>query len=131
VWLIFLRFYCIILTRVVVILVVGKLLKFRDVATRDRIKKIIVAIHFFNLGGVPPLIGFAVKLMVLKSLVRVRIVLVLILVFMSAIVLFIYTSIIYQAFTIAPNPNYLYGGSNSRNNLIIRIPILFGLTVVT
>lgn len=131
VWIIFLILYCIILAGVVIILVAGKLVKFRDVASRDGGKKIIVAIHFFNLGGVPPLIGFAVKLMVLKSLTSFSMLIVLLLVMLSAMILYIYTRIIYQAFTVSPNPDVAHVGGASRVNLILRIPLLFSISAAT
>nr|YP_010406815.1 NADH dehydrogenase subunit 2 [Labidocera rotunda]URC16616.1 NADH dehydrogenase subunit 2 [Labidocera rotunda] len=131
VWMLFLGFYCVMLSGVILILIAGKLVKFSDVATSDTPKKIMVAMHFFNLGGVPPLMGFAVKLMVLKNLISMGLLICLVLVFMSAMILFIYTSMMYQAFTVSPSPGLNYGGSAGGSNLLMSMPLLLSLSLIT
>ena len=96
-----------------------KSLKFRDIATGDNGKKIEVALQFFNLGGVPPLIGFAVKLIVLKNLTFLRVIRLLRLILISVIVLYIYIRMMYQVYTVNP-ASYQYE-SRARSTKLLTI----------
>lgn len=112
-WVLFLRIYSLILAIVVLFLVLSKLRKLRDISTRDGIKKVRIAFHFLNLGGVPPLMGFRVKLIVLKRLSSVGLALPTLLVLLSLMVLYIYVRIIYQAYTFTPEALPLINNSGA------------------
>lgn len=130
-WLIFLALYRFILAGVVIVLITGKITKFSDVALIDNSKKFNTAIYFLNLGGVPPLIGFAVKLVVLKSLVDIRILQLFMLVLLSVIVLYIYVRIMYQAYTVRPECHPILSLSSSRNLRMLRLPLLALFTAIS
>lgn len=119
VWGIFLTIYSVILLGAVRRLLTRKSLKFRDIATGDNGKKIEVALQFFNLGGVPPLIGFAVKLIVLKNLTFLRVIRLLRLILISVIVLYIYIRMMYQVYTVNP-ASYQYE-SRARSTKLLTI----------
>ena len=131
VWLLFLIFYSAMLAGAVGILITIKLVKFRDVALRDRAKKLRVAAHFFNLGGVPPLIGFAVKLIALKNIIPLGLALTLTLVLLSVIVLYIYTRIMYQAYTVTPRGQISIPNTRVRKSILISIALLISLSTRT
>ena len=127
VWGLFLIMYSLILVRAVTRMITSKIVKLRDLAIRDNTKKFEVALQFFNLGGVPPLIGFAVKLIVLKNLISLRLTTLIILVLISVIILYIYLVMMYQVYTVSPTPVIFQ--SNISNNkflsLNVRILLLF------
>jgi len=123
--------YSAILTGLVAVLISGKIIKFRDVAFRDPVKKMRVAIYFLNLGGVPPLMGFAVKLIVIKSLVDVRMISVFILITLSVIVLYVYARMMYQAYTISPNPTFNINSNGPGRFVLIRVPLILSMRILS
>lgn len=131
VWFTFLLLYSAILMGLVAVLISGKIIKFRDVAFRDPVKKMRVAIYFLNLGGVPPLMGFAVKLIVIKSLVDVRMISVFILITLSVIVLYVYTRMMYQAYTISPNPTFNINSNRPGRFVLIRVPLILSMRILS
>lgn len=131
VWFMFLFLYRIMLIGLAAVLTSGKIVKFRDVALRDPIKKIGVALYFLNLGGVPPLMGFAVKLMVIKRLVELRMMRIFLLIALSVIVLYVYTRIIYQAYTVTPSPVRNLNNTRSRGIVSFRIPLILSIRLIS
>jgi len=115
----------------VAVLISGKIIKFRDVAFRDPVKKMRVAIYFLNLGGVPPLMGFAVKLIVIKSLVDVGMISVFVLITLSVIVLYVYTRMMYQAYTISPNPTFNINSNRPGRFVLIRVPLILSMRILS
>ena len=95
--------------------------KSRDLALVGVPGLVLLRIQFFNLGGVPPLPGFFVKLIILKSLLAAGLIL-LLLVFLSMLLLFIYTSVFIQAYCFSP------GGFNSVRGVMVG-PLVWGLMV--
>ena len=79
--------------------------KLRDLALVGNFTLGLIGIQFFNLGGVPPLAGFLVKLTILKSMLRLGVVFLRILVIMSMVVLFVYTGMFLQAYCVRPRIN--------------------------
>ena len=131
VWGIFLIMYSLILLGAVSRLLTRKCLKFRDIATGDNRKKIEIALQFFNLGGVPPLIGFAVKLIVLKNLAFLRVVRLLRLIIISVIILYIYISMMYQVYTVNPASYQYESGSRSTKILRINTSLILSFRIVS
>ena len=102
-WLVFFRGYTTILGGLIINLVLFNINKARDLITGPSITKIIIPIQFFNLGGVPPLIGFNLKLILLNKLIYFNPRLALALLLATLIVLYIYTIIFYQANCMKPS----------------------------
>lgn len=94
-----------------------------DLPLVGALRKVFLGLQFFNLGGVPPLVGFLVKLMILKSMFFIGGTVIIIMVILSIIVLFIYTRTFLQAYCVSPE--YLSGrlkaGSNPCLLLVTRI----------
>merc|ERR1712055_541629 len=67
-------------------LVIFNIKKIIDLKEGERIPKFIISFHLFNIGGVPPMLGFVIKLILL---------------------LIIYTILIYQVVCLTPSLNRL------------------------
>lgn len=98
-WIIFLLFYSLILFSVVISLNVLNVKKLND-SLSSGFSSLVIAIQFFNLGGVPPFIGFLVKLMILKLIVGLRSLIIIFLLIVSLIVLYIYVVMFYQLYSL-------------------------------
>lgn len=61
---------------------------------------LVLATQFFNLGGLPPFVGFLVKLGILKLILRLSVRLTLILLALSLRLLFVYVTVFYQAYAL-------------------------------
>lgn len=61
---------------------------------------VLVGLQFLSLGGVPPLIGFFLKLMVLKVVIAESLSISLGLVLLSFLVLYVYVTLFYQVYCI-------------------------------
>ena len=99
-WAAFLAGYSIILVPAVMLLSQVKSSKLRDLRFGPLLVLVGLAVQFFNLGGVPPLIGFSVKLIVLKSLTSLRLGLILVLLLTSFLVLYIYLTLFFQVYCV-------------------------------
>lgn len=98
--------------------------KTRDLIAGPRIAKFILPIQFFNLGGVPPLIGFHLKLMLLTKIITHNPTLALLLLFSTLVVLYIYTMMFYQANCTRPP------ATNSKINIASRQQTRVGITAL-
>jgi len=96
-WLIFFCGYTRIFGGLIINLSLFSISKTRDLIVGPTIAKIIIPIQFFNLGGVPPLAGFNLKLMLLNKIVNFNPPMTLILLISTLITLYLYTIIFYQA----------------------------------
>lgn len=102
VWLIFLILYSLMLVMVCLLITLSKMNKLRDLPLMNTTMKLAVTFNFLNLGGIPPLIGFSVKLMVLKNIAILGVNVSIILVLLSVMILYIYICTSYQSFTFSP-----------------------------
>ena len=129
-WLLFLLGYSIILVTIMLILGQLKLIKLRDLSFRTITVISLLAIQFFNLGGVPPILGFIVKLMVLKPLSLVRLTLVLMLLLSSFLVLYVYVVIFFQIYRAYASYRVVSkSGENFKSTLLPLILILAGRVI--
>lgn len=102
IWVTYMLLYGFMLLMVIVILKLVKVYKMNDILNVPQILSVLMGLHFFNLGGVPPLTGFLAKLIIIKYLTGVRVGLILLLVLNSLILLFIYTRVFYQLYCATP-----------------------------
>lgn len=101
-WLLFFAGYTAILGGLIINLHLFSINKTSDLLAGPRIAKFILPIQFFNLGGVPPLIGFHLKLMLLAKIIAHSPMMAFLLLFSTLVVLYIYTIIFYQANCVRP-----------------------------
>jgi NADH:ubiquinone oxidoreductase subunit 2 (subunit N) len=87
---------------VCLLITLSKMNKLRDLPLMNTTMKLAVTFNFLNLGGIPPLIGFSVKLMVLKNIAILGVNVSIILVLLSVMILYIYICTSYQSFTFSP-----------------------------
>jgi len=129
-WLLFLIGYSLILITIMIILGQLKLMKLRDLSFSTVTVIGLLALQFFNLGGVPPMLGFVVKLIVLKSLTIVRLVLVLLLLLSSFLVLYVYVVMFFQIYRAYATYNVVGKRGGSVNTRILPIMLIFSSRVV-
>lgn len=104
IWLVYIFVYSYVLFILVFRLGKLKIYKLNDMFGLHKYAAFIVAVQLFNLGGVPPLVGFLLKLIMVKQLVSVSVGLVFILVLLSLLLLFVYTRVFYQLYCLIPGP---------------------------
>jgi len=134
-WLIFFLGYSAILTGLLSNLKLFQVRKLSDIIKLKGGVRIALPLQFFSLGGVPPMAGFMVKLIIISKMVTSNLPIAIVLLFSSLIIIFIYTIIFYQIFCIKPRQTKRTPqiGSTAKNTpLIITnfiasvfIPILF------
>lgn len=123
-WVIFLFFYSLMLLSVVVCLNIISVKKINDRVNLGR-RVLILAVQFFNLGGLPPFIGFLIKLIILKSIISLSFILISLLLGVSLMVLYIYVLIFYQVYTIRAS-NFMINNSLGRKGFVLLL-IIFNL----
>ena len=106
-WFIFFIIYCLILGGLIFSLVIFNIKKIIDLKEGERMPKFIISFHLFNIGGVPPMLGFVIKLILLLKLLNIRIFYIGVLLFSSFVLLIIYTILIYQVVCLTPSLNRL------------------------
>jgi len=99
-WVGFLLAYRVVLGGFIFGLSVGGVIKINDMLILDWSYTSIIRFHLLNLGGLPPLVGFLIKLKLLKALSGVRILLRLFLVIGALFVLYLYVAFCYQVFSL-------------------------------
>lgn len=97
-WGLFIFFYSLILLGAIVCLNSIKIFKVGNLANKPLIGGVLVSLQFLNLGGLPPLLGFIVKLMIIKQLAFLSFRVLAGLLRISLIVLFIYVSFAHQRY---------------------------------
>ena len=134
-WLIFFLGYSAILTGLLSNLKLFQVRKLSDIIKLRGGVRIALPLQFFSLGGVPPMAGFMVKLIIISKMVTSNLPIAIVLLFSSLIIIFIYTIIFYQIFCIKPRQTKRtpqIGNTTKNTPLIITnfiasvfIPILF------
>merc|ERR1712189_9549 len=92
-WLIFFLGYSLILTGLLSNLKLFKVRKLSDVAKLKRGIRITLPLQFFSLGGVPPIAGFIIKLIIISKIVTSN---------LTIAIIFMYTIVFYQVYCIKP-----------------------------
>ena len=101
-WLIFFLGYSMILTGLISNLKLFQVRKLSDIIKLKRGIRIALPLQFFSLGGIPPMAGFMVKLMIISKIVASNLPILIVLLFSSLVIIFMYTIIFYQIFCIKP-----------------------------
>merc|ERR1711872_116478 len=78
--------------------------KLSDVAKLKRGIRITLPLQFFSLGGVPPIAGFIIKLIIISKIVTSSLTIAIILLISSLVIIFMYTIVFYQVYCIKPIP---------------------------
>ena len=99
-WVGFLLTYRVVLGALIFGLAKTSVIKVNDVTGLDWRRASIIRFHLLNLGGLPPLVGFLVKLKLLKPLTIISLSLSVTLVIGALIVLYLYVVYCYQVFSL-------------------------------
>lgn len=124
-WFIYFFTYCLILGGLVISLWMLNVKKIADLKEGEILVKIITSFHLFNIGGVPPILGFIIKLLLLLKLFNVRLIFIGVLLFSSFVLLIIYTLLIYQVVCISPSLNRF--NKEKSEHIVFVVIITFGL----
>ena len=81
--------------------------KINDLFKLNKEGAYLIGLQFFNLGGVPPIAGFLIKLIAIKIIILSNAMLVLVLVGLSLITLYMYTAVFYLVYCSSPPLAYL------------------------
>merc|ERR1719430_820049 len=95
---IFFIIYCLILGGLIFSLVIFNIKKIIDLKEGERMPKFIISFHLFNIGGVPPMLGFVIKLI-------------------------IYTILIYQVVCLTPSLNRLRRGKVKYSYMMVLVSL--------
>ena len=101
-WLVFLVVYCFVVICSCALLSKFGVYKLGDLHFLKVRNLKLLSFQFLNIGGLPPITGFVIKLIMIKVLINFRGLETLLLVANSLIILYIYVVFIYQCFTITP-----------------------------
>ena len=92
---------------------------------------VLVGLQFLNLGGVPPLMGFFLKLIMLKVVIVESLVLSITLVLLSFLILYAYVTLFYQVYCIGgARINSVYGAHRLLVVVVAVSLIGAGLTLI-
>lgn len=95
------------------------------------IDKIIFNFNFLNLGGLPPFMGFLIKIFALKILIHQTFLLeLLILVFLSLSILISYLMVRYYSFSLRKRKNFFLLNSQPRKIFLISSLTIFSFPIV-
>jgi len=119
-WLVFLATYCLVVICRCSLLSMSRVYKVSDLFFLRVPNLKLLRFQFLNMGGLPPITGFILKLIILKVLINFRRLETLFLVINSLIVLFIYVVFMYQCFTVNPGKT-IQGVENSSQNITLLI----------
>ena len=99
-WVGFLLTYRVVLGALIFSLTKTMVIKVNDVTRLDWRSASIIRFHLLNLGGLPPLVGFLMKLKLLKPLTIINLSLSVVLVIGALILLYLYVVYCYQVFSL-------------------------------
>ena len=116
-WLVFLIAYCFVVMCRCALLRISRVYKVSDLFFLKVHNLKLLRFQFLNIGGLPPITGFILKLIILKVLINFSRLETVLLVINSLIVLFIYVVFIYQCFTVNPG-KAVQGVEDSSQNII-------------
>ena len=97
-WGLFIFFYSLLLIGLIIGLDCLGISKVGDLRRRSFITRVLLGLQFINLGGLPPLLGFLIKLIIIKQLTRLSFLMLGGLVLVSLRVLFIYVYFTYKVY---------------------------------
>lgn len=97
-WGLFMVGYSVLLLRVILRFKALKITRVGRLSNARLAGGLILRLQFLNLGGLPPLLGFLIKLMIIKQLVYLSFFVLAVLVIRSLGVLFVYVSVTHQSY---------------------------------
>ena len=97
-WFIFMLFYSVILFCIVFSLQTLKIFKVSDLRGLPFSEGLLLGLQFLNLGGLPPLVGFLIKLIMIKQLALISFRIIRLLVVASILMLYIYVTFAQQIY---------------------------------
>lgn len=134
-WLIYLILYGLVLFSVVVLLLKNEIVDISILYSNKN--KIVFLIRILRIGGIPPLLGFFLKWIVLVNIIRVNILLLIILIVVSVLILYVYIRISYDVImggrrevVIDFNINYYFMNIENLSLLGIIRGIVLGVWVI-
>lgn len=101
-WAIYIIIYSFMLGSLIIIIKLLRFYKLSDINNSPSFISLILAFQFFNLGGVPPLTGFLLKLIILKQIYYHRLILTFMLIIISLCLLYIYIAIFFTLYCVRP-----------------------------
>ena len=105
-WLLFIMVYTVIIGAGLLMLNVLKVFKINDVLYRSYMGAICIRLQFLNIGGLPPFMGFLLKVLIIKVILGYSWFMVMILIILSLIIIYLYTTILYQAYCATNSYNF-------------------------
>ena len=125
IWLNFILIYTLIVGLALLCLSNEGLNKMLDLTKINLSGILLISLQFMNLGGIPPLLGFFLKLLIIKFIVEIKIIVIFPIIFITIILLFSYVSLIYQIFCINLNRRVGITFSSAMNvNIFVSIIII-------
>lgn len=107
-WLEFIIIYSIILLVLLILLAKLNVYKVSDLSIVTTHGSLLLSLRLINLGGIPPILGFFLKLIIMKVLVNLRRILIFLILTLAVVVLYIYTNTIYCVYTFTPSIPQVY-----------------------
>lgn len=113
-WFLFMLVYTVIMGATLVLLNGLIIFKLNDLLCRGYLGSLLVGLQFFNMGGLPPFLGFILKVIIIKAALIVRTGLTMILIFTSLLIMYLYTTTLYQTYCAVDSYNFSSEVSGSR-----------------
>ena len=99
-WIIFTAIYRLILGVSLILLRSIKVHKINDLLNTNYVGAMGVGLQFLNVGGLPPLMGFILKIIIIKVIIHVRLIITITLILRSLLIIYIYTTTLYEIYCI-------------------------------
>lgn len=135
IWLRLVVVYCLILIRVIILLKLNLVFKTKDFAKINTIKFSLLGFSFFSLAGLPPFLGFLIKLTIIKIIVLLKVSFIWLLLLLTLIIQFAYINIFYFSYCAIPNKRVsnetkLYDQRVLARVIIFRFPNWVDLVII-
>lgn len=108
-WVIFIIMYTIILGVTIILLRTLKVFKLNDILHRGYGGSVIIGLQFLNMGGLPPFVGFMLKVLIIKGILLFRRGLAIALIFVRLLMIYLYTTTLYQVYCAVNNYDHNSG----------------------
>jgi formate hydrogenlyase subunit 3/multisubunit Na+/H+ antiporter MnhD subunit len=101
--------YTIILGVTIILLRTLKVFKLNDILHRGYGGSVIIGLQFLNMGGLPPFVGFMLKVLIIKGILLFRRGLAIALIFVRLLMIYLYTTTLYQVYCAVNNYDHNSG----------------------
>ena len=129
-WFLFILVYTLILGTTLTLLNGLRVFKLNDLLCRGYSGALLVGLQFFNMGGLPPFIGFMLKVIIIKAVLLFSAGLRIVLIFTSLLIIYLYTTTLYQTYCAVEPYNFNIEGGTPNHIYVMWVVRTLGTTLI-